>query len=310
LGGEGTTGELTRYHGVAIGAVELPMPHTELPESASAILRRLPFVGPIYKDAMTYRRLRAGVGHDGRNGLMLEHGGLPIPPIKLRDMVRKGGILAEDFLAEGAQAFDAIMELAAAHGVSIEPATRVYEFGVGCGRIARHLLSQRPCRLAGSDVDQELIAWCKHNLSDRWEPAAPDFFVNAYQPPLDRADGSFDFVYSISVLTHMTPENQKAWFHELDRVLAQDGCLVLSFLERTVAEAPMGVFALERVDREFVRGWLGRGGAPVKYYTTYNTLDYMRDLAPPGLELVGHRVNAIRQRQSLLIYRKRSVTRG
>jgi 2-polyprenyl-3-methyl-5-hydroxy-6-metoxy-1,4-benzoquinol methylase len=282
------------------------MPPIELPGSAAYIVKRLPFVGPIYKDAVTYRRLKAGVSQGGRNALLLEHGGVPIPPIRLRDMVRKGGILAEDFLIEGAQACEAVLDFAREHGVLIEPSTRVYEFGVGCGRIARHLLVQRSCRFWGSDVDEELISWCRQNLTlTDGEGGTPEFFLNAYQPPLGQADGSFDFIYSISVLTHMAADSQKAWLHELHRVLAPGGHLVLSILERTDSEAPTGVLVQERVDREFVRGWLGKGGAPAKYYTTYNTVAYMGDLFAEGLELLGHRHNAVRNTQTLLMFRKK-----
>lgn len=283
------------------------MSHTSLTGGAATLLTRLPFLGPIYKDdAMTYRRLKAGVSHVGRNALSLDHDGLPIPPIKLRDMVRRGGILAEDFLLEGKQAFDAVMEFAQEQGVALTPDARVYEFGVGCGRVARHFLTRQSCRFTGSDVDEELIAWCGENLASALGGRAhPEFFVNAYQPPLAAPENSFDFIYSISVLTHMTAESQSAWLSELHRVLAHGGHLALSILEKSTQDVPSGIATQERIDREYERGWLGRAGAPATYFNSYNTLAYMRDVCP-ALELVGYRHNAIRNTQSLLMFRKRT----
>ena len=281
------------------------MPNADLPPTAAAVVGRLPFVGRLYREAVSYRKLKAGVGSAERNALALEHDGLPIPPIRLRDMVRKGGILVEDFLIEGAQAFEALTSLVREHGAEIGPATRVLEFGVGCGRVARHFLARAPCRFHGCDVDEELIGWCHKNLTrPLGEAPAPEFFVNQYRPAIDRTDASYDFIFSISVLTHMTPENQRAWMHELHRLLAPGGWLVVSFLERPASEAPAGVLALERVDHEFSRTWLGRNGAPAMYFNTYNTAGYMRELCPAGLRLIGHRINAIRNTQSLLVFRK------
>jgi SAM-dependent methyltransferase len=281
------------------------MTSIQSPQPPSTLIQRLPLVGPIYKDAMTYRRLKAGVANLSRNSISVEHEGLPVPPIKLRDMVRKGGILVEDFLLEGAQVFDALVEIEQAHGVVIDGATRVYEFGVGCGRVARHFLTKRPCLFAGSDVDEELIGWCKEKLGPaRTAPAGPDFFVNAFLPPIAKPDESFDFIYAISVVTHMTPEHQRAWMRELHRLLAPKGHLVLSILEKTPTEAPRGVLARERVDMEFTRGWLGKGAAPPHYYNTYNTVDHISGLLSEELRLVDHWPNAIRNTQSLLLFQK------
>jgi hypothetical protein len=92
--------------------------------------------------------------------------------------------------------------------------------------------------------------------------------------------------------------------HELHRLLAPDGRLVLSILEKTSEEAPLGVVARERVDTAFTRGWLGKDDAPLHYYNTYNTIDHVTGLMTGRLKLIGHWRNAIRNTQSLLIFQK------
>src|SRR5271154_3709158 len=49
----------------------------------------------------------------------------------------------------------------------------VFDFGCGCGRVARQLILQdpRPRRYVGIDVHPELVSWCQENL----QPAASGF---------------------------------------------------------------------------------------------------------------------------------------
>jgi hypothetical protein len=49
----------------------------------------------------------------------------------------------------------------------------VFDFGCGCGRIARQLMQQspRPQRYVGIDLHRGMIEWCRENLA----PHAPGF---------------------------------------------------------------------------------------------------------------------------------------
>jgi SAM-dependent methyltransferase len=49
----------------------------------------------------------------------------------------------------------------------------VFDFGCGCGRVARQLLQQRvrPRRYVGIDLHRGMIQWCNENLA----PLAPEF---------------------------------------------------------------------------------------------------------------------------------------
>lgn len=49
----------------------------------------------------------------------------------------------------------------------------VFDFGCGCGRVARRLMLQRrrPSRYVGIDLHAGMINWCRKNLA----PQAPEF---------------------------------------------------------------------------------------------------------------------------------------
>jgi SAM-dependent methyltransferase len=76
--------------------------------------------------------------------------------------------------------------------------------------------------VSGSDLSAEAIEWCRRNLS------FARFEVNGLAPPLAFESGSFDLVYALSVLTHLTEELQLAWMREFARVLRPGGRLLVT----------------------------------------------------------------------------------
>ena len=103
-------------------------------------------------------------------------------------------------------------------------ATRVMEWGCGSARSLRHLPGLLPQGVAycGSDYNPEAVAWCKANINE------VSFVQNDLSPPLPLESNSFDVVYAISVLTHLSIAQQHAWLKELRRVLRPGGCLILT----------------------------------------------------------------------------------
>jgi 2-polyprenyl-3-methyl-5-hydroxy-6-metoxy-1,4-benzoquinol methylase len=86
-----------------------------------------------------------------------------LPPPRLRDKVLKGRVSAGQFDRDGADVATQIRAVLVENGSPLAAGQRVYEWGCGCGRVTRHLI---PLGLDvhGSDVDAELIDWCRAHI--------------------------------------------------------------------------------------------------------------------------------------------------
>ena len=165
------------------------------------LLGRVGLLRPAYRAYEAVRSLSPS------NKLSLGRDGLPLPPARLRTRVA-GTPDPEWFLEGGRAAADSIREVVP---VGLESLEAVLDFGCGCGRVVRWW-RDLPGEVHGSDYNPELVAWCRANL-----PFAR-FATNDLEPPLAYADGSFDLVYALSVLTHLPEGTQAAWLRELARV--------------------------------------------------------------------------------------------
>jgi len=124
----------------------------------------------------------------------------------------------------GYSAFRSMEALLLRYGVQRRSGLRVLDWGCGHGRVARHFIQNWPeARVTGLDIDAENIAWCQANLPSGQFTTAP------LRPPTSLADSSFDAIFSISVMTHLTPEVQLLWLEELARILKPGGIAAISF---------------------------------------------------------------------------------
>ena len=103
-----------------------------------------------------------------------------------------------------------------------EGVTQVLDFGCGCGRTTRFLQHLANIRVHGTDINQALVAWCQDNLPD------VRTLLNGAQAPLAAEDGAFDFIYSLSIFTHLPEQVMKGWLAELARVTADGGIVLLT----------------------------------------------------------------------------------
>jgi ubiquinone/menaquinone biosynthesis C-methylase UbiE len=91
-----------------------------------------------------------------------------------------------------------------------------------CGRILRPLaelcrttpLSPDPIQWYGTDIDAQTISWCQRHLG-----SIGKFVLNDIRPPLPFRDQFFDFVFSISIFTHLPEDMQFGWLKDINRVL-------------------------------------------------------------------------------------------
>lgn len=99
---------------------------------------------------------------------------------------------------------------------------RILDWGCGAGRVTRYFLSETPAAVTGADIDPDNIAWCRSAYP------GGDFQVVPLRPPTGFADGTFDLVTGLSVLTHLSEDDQWAWLSELRRITRPGALLFLS----------------------------------------------------------------------------------
>jgi SAM-dependent methyltransferase len=160
---------------------------------------------------------------------------IPLPPEELaaRVGVPDHGDVLQSYVELGEHARQTILETLP--GDWSPEGKRILDFGVGSGKVLRHLLDDwSEADLEGCDIDRASIEWLEANMSPPVHA-----FVNGEKPPLDAPDGRFDLVLAMSVFTHLT-DYSLPWLAELHRVLVDDGLLLASFLGRQAYDVYAG----------------------------------------------------------------------
>lgn len=127
-----------------------------------------------------------------------------------------------DYLAWGKYDHDFILERIRTHASRIDDCT-IFDFGCSSGRVLRHFdveRRERGWKLLGMDIQARPIEWMR-----RFFP--PHFQVStcSTMPHLPLPDASVDFIYGISVFTHIK-YLWDAWLLELKRILKPGGLLL------------------------------------------------------------------------------------
>ncbi len=156
---------------------------------------------------------------------------LPLPPESLRRLVCHDDTLFD--LREGEWA---VPEVSAGQYES------VFDFGCGCGRIARQLMAQpqRPEKYIGIDINHSMVNWCTENLSrldTSFSFAHHDVFNVNLGPENQRQrtdrfpveDGSVSLLIAHSVFTHLSLDQTIFYLHEMRRVLRVGGVAVTTW---------------------------------------------------------------------------------
>jgi SAM-dependent methyltransferase len=117
----------------------------------------------------------------------------------------------------------------AASGAPLDSLSAVLDWGVGCGRVARHLAPMLEDRFFGCDIDSDNTSWCQRNLPG-------SYAVSALSPPLPYGGAAFDLVYGISVFTHLRRNWEENWLRELHRVIKPGGWLLATVHGQTAID--------------------------------------------------------------------------
>jgi SAM-dependent methyltransferase len=110
------------------------------------------------------------------------------------------------------------------HGFDYRRFDRVLEFGVGSGRLLRQFIPLG-WKLYGCDITPDLVSFASRVLNDH----AQIRLTGA--PPLPYENEYFDFVYAVSVFTHIQHDDTPAWVEELRRIIRPGGALIVTVFE-------------------------------------------------------------------------------
>lgn len=150
-----------------------------------------------------------------------------LPPPELLANIQMTPFVSE-YLAVGRRSATTIVSELALAGASPGSTARVLDFGCGSARTLRHIAGQTSWKLFGCDVDAAAIGWATANFPQI------DFRVNEARPPLPYDDDSFDAAYAVSLFTHFSETDQRAWLAELQRIVRPSGLILFSTMGPSV----------------------------------------------------------------------------
>jgi SAM-dependent methyltransferase len=177
------------------------------------------------------------------------------------------------------------------------------DWGCGPARVVRHFpeLLGGGDLIHGTDYNATTIAWCRGHV------AGVQFAQNKLHPPTVYQDGTFDFVYGISIFTHLSEPNHKAWFEELMRI-CQPGAILLLTTHGEIFRHKL----TESEQEQFNRGKLVVRGNVVeghRVFAAFQPPAYMHELFSPQAEVLQHIPGLPKQwglEQDVWILRKKS----
>jgi 2-polyprenyl-3-methyl-5-hydroxy-6-metoxy-1,4-benzoquinol methylase len=226
---------------------------------------------------------------------------LPPPPKHLQ--VRVAGGYFGDFIKSGYRTYDAIEEMLQTHAKgSLKDFKTILDFGCGCGRNIRSLKQRlSSCTLYGCDIDEEAIAWLKKNYE-----SIGIFSANPKIPPTLYTDDMFDFIFGVSVFSHLPEDMQFLWLGELKRIIKQNGYLFLT----THGEKHYGFLKQSEIkimqDKGFCFKNVGAtDGLPEFYQASFHTHDYIRREWSRYFDVLAIKSRGIDDNQDTILLKKR-----
>jgi len=239
-------------------------------------------------DFLSFRTEALTLGWQERTGPHDPAGSLPVPPPLLRFRVH-GSFDRDEYLRIGDVCGQNIRDLLKGVGRDLCAFSAVLDFGCGSGRVLRSFRDlPGSCRLYGTDIDRQAIAWCRKHLDiATWN-------TNPAMPPTVYPDDAFDFIYAISVFTHLDEHMQFAWLEELKRMSKPGGVLLLtvhgsSHAEEVQAQLSERGFSFH-VDQT---GLFKRDALPDFYQTAFHSQAYIAEKWSRLFEILAYRERGI-----------------
>lgn len=228
------------------------------------------------------------------------HPELKLPPSRLRfDVIACSH--AEYYVTTGktmATQMQAVMQKWAPPEASV-----VCEWGCGPGRILFPLAamdSLKKFKFIGTDMFPPSIQWAQ-SVQD----GHTTFFTNKMNPPLPIPDSSVDFVYAVSVFTHLSESLTRVWLKEIIRILKPRGVFWFSAHSGKHHQRDLDSAQLAALNRgEFVAIDSKHDGSQM--YTGIHCPALMNNLiTSAGAELLEYQPDGNNKYQDAWIVRKR-----
>jgi SAM-dependent methyltransferase len=117
-----------------------------------------------------------------------------------------------------------IVSLLRQAGVDYANFRSILDYGCGCGRVLAGWEGRlsSDTHLFGCDINPVLVDFCQRNIGHA------DVLRTSYYPPLPYQDGQFDFIYAISVYTHLSLPAMLQWTGEFARILQPGGIVLIT----------------------------------------------------------------------------------
>jgi SAM-dependent methyltransferase len=223
-----------------------------------------------------------------------------LPPASLRYRVH-GSHTVDGFLKVGKRCSEDIEAALEKVGKGFDSFQNVLDFGCGCGRTLIWFADQaHSSRLHGTDVDAEAISWCRDNLD------FAEFGVNDPLPPLNYPSETFDFIYAISVFTHLDEDYQFRWLDELKRVTRPGGIVLLTVHgPHSWKNLPReDVTDIEERGFKFIASNTMKGIFPEWYQNAYHTKEYVLDRYSGYFHVLEYVPRGMSHRQDVVVLQK------
>ncbi len=192
-----------------------------------------------------------------------------VPEFSLRSRVAGAAQNEEDYRRIGIAGVDAMNRALAILEKDVSDFGTVLDFACGPARVLQHLHLRNPRQqLYGADVDPEAIAWCREHLD------YGSFECNDALPPLPYSSAKFDFIYALSVFSHLEQDMQRSWLSEMTRLLRPEGAFYLTFSGHYVFDKYKDEFPGEAVSEFEAEGFCfirNMGAEFYKYPEWYQT---------------------------------------
>ncbi len=223
-----------------------------------------------------------------------------LPPASLRYRV-SGSLDIDLFLEVGERSYQDIETALRKIGKSLSSFQHILDFGCGCGRILigfpKH---SQTSHYYGTDIDADAISWCRENIH------FANFDVNEPVPPLKYLSESFDFIYAISVFTHLNEDFQFHWLNELKRITKPNGFLILTINGYSVWKGLLhkDVSKIERRGFHFIIDNVMKDIFPEWYQNAYHTKEYVFHNYAKHFKVVDYIPGGLCDYQDIIILQK------